>query len=237
MKIYLRKLIGALLIMAMLASLCGGALASSKKAVVSDSSARFYKNADSDSPYIKVDKGETVKVYATNGKWCKVKYDGKTGYIKKSDLSAKSSSGSSSHSSSGKSWKSKVVYMRWFNHGKDVLKKGHYGYIYDIKTGKKFKVWRQGGTNHADVEPATKKDARILKSLGSSWDARPVILKVGSTYVAASINTIAHGAQVRDHNGFNGQICLHLLGSKTHGGQEVRSDHQSAIREAYHWAH
>ena len=33
------------------------------------------------------------------------------------------------------------------------------------------------------------------------------------------------------------EICLHMVGSMTHGGENVRSDHQSAIKKAYNWAH
>ena len=127
--------------------------------------------------------------------------------------------------------------MKWFSGGSGVLKRKHTGYIYDIKTGYVIKVYRQGGCNHADIEPVTAEDAKKLKKLGNSWKHRPVILYAGGKYVAASINTKIHGTETITSNNYDGQICLHMLGSRTHGGDQVREDHQSAIQKAYNWAH
>ena len=234
MKGKIQKFLSMLLVLAMLTGMFSVALASSE-AKVSDSSAKFYKSASKSSKHVDIDKGATVKVKSVSGDWVKVKYKGTTGYMRKSDLSMSSSSSSSS--SSNKSWKDKVVKLRWFGSGKSVLREGHYGYLYDVKTGYKIKIKRMGGYNHADVEPATKSDARKLKKLGSSWDARPGILKVGDTYVACSFNTKAHGDQTIHSNGFNGQICLHMVGSKTHGSDKVNPNHQACIDKAYKWAH
>ena len=55
--------------------------------------------------------------------------------------------------------------------------------------------------------------------------------------MACSFNTKIHGDQTITDNGYDGQFCLHMVGSKTHGEQEVRADHQSAIEKAYRWAH
>lgn len=235
----LQKIICCLLLAAMMnAALCP-AFASSVKATVSSSSAKFYKRPSSSSDHVSIKKGVTVKVYEVEDDWAKVKYDGVTGYMK---VSALSSAGSSSHSSSSSSsskssWKSKVVALNWFEDGKSVLRKGSYGYVYDIKSGYTIKVKRMGGHNHADIEPATKADAEKLKKLGASWHARPAILHAGGKYVACSINTMPHGDQTLTNNGFEGQVCLHMVGSRTHGGDAVRSDHQSAIKKAYSWAH
>ena len=226
------------LVLVLVFAMIAPASASSKNAVVSSSSAKFYKSASTSSEHVNITKGTEVKVTDVNGKWAKVKCQGYKGYMKISDLSdLESSSSSSSSSSSGSSWKSKVVAMKWFDGGSGVLKKGHYGYIYDIKSGSTIKVYRMGGHYHADIEPATASDARKLKKLGSSWSARPVILYAGGKFVAASINTKAHGDQTITSNNFDGQICLHMIGSKTHGGEQVREDHQSAIEKAYRWAH
>ena len=213
------------------------AFADSKKAVVSSSSAKFYQYASSSSEHVDIPKDAEVKVSSVNGKWAKVKYHGHKGYMKVSDLSGAKDSSSSSSSSSHPSWKSKVVAMKWFDGGSSVLKKDHYGYIYDIKSGSTIKVYRMGGHYHADIEPATASDAKKLRKLGNSWSPRPVILYAGGKFVAASINTKAHGDQTITSNGFDGQVCLHMLGSKTHGGEQVRGDHQSAIEKAYKWAH
>ena len=239
MKNYLRKAVALVMVFILALSGCVTAGAKSVKATVSDSSARFYKSASSSSDHVNINKGVTVTVTAVKGSWTKVKYRGVTGYMRTSDLKVESSSSSSSSSSSRKSgsWKSRVVALKWFEDGKNVLHKGGYGYVYDIKSGATIKVKRMGGVNHADIEPATSSDAAKLKRLGSSWDARPAILKVGDQYVACSINTKGHGDETIDDNNFTGQICLHMVGSMTHGGQQVRSDHQAAIKRAYRWAH
>lgn len=239
MKRRLQKLVSLLMVLVLMMSVCPAALASSSKAVVSDSSAKFYKTASTHSDHLRIDKGATVTVKGVSGDWVKVKYKGVTGYMRKDDLAAKSSSShsSSSSSSSGSSWKSQVKMLKWFESGKSFLHEGSYGTLYDVKTGKKIKIKRMGGYNHADCEPATKSDASKLKSLGDSWDPRPGILKVGDKYTACSFNTKCHGDQTISDNNYDGQFCLHMIGSRTHGGDAVRSDHQSAIKRAYNWAH
>ena len=94
-----------------------------------------------------------------------------------------------------------------------------------------------GGHSHMDVEPVGKADGKALKDIGASWEARPAILYAGGKFIACSINTQPHGQQTIHDNDFDGQFCLHLTGSKTHGGDVVRGDHQAAIEKAYRWAH
>lgn len=238
MKRSLQKMISLVCVLMLAASFGSAALAKSVSAKVSESSAKFYEHASASSDHVRLDRGTKVTVKDVDGKWAKVKYKGVTGYMKVSTLEVPSgSSHDSSSSKSSGSWKSKVVALEWFEDGKHVLSKGHYGYIYDINSGKTIKIKRMGGVNHADIEPATRADARKLKSLGASWHARPVILKVGGKYVAASINTMPHGDQTIHDNDFEGQVCLHMVGSTTHGTDSVRSDHQAAIKKAYNWAH
>ena len=155
-----------------------------------------------------------------------------TGYVKKSCVSK--------HKTKAPSWKSKVVKLNWFKGGSGVLKKGSYGYIYDIDTGIKLRIKRMGGHNHADVEPATAADTAKLKKIAGgkfSWDSHAVILIAGGKYVACGINTMPHGDQTIKNNGYNGQFCLHMVGSLTHGTEKVNSAHQASIRRAYNWAH
>ena len=137
------------------------------------------------------------------------------------------------------SWKSKVVALNWYEGGSKVLKKGKYGYLYDVKSGIYLKIKRMGGSAHADVEPATMSDTAKLKKLsgGYSWKRRPGILYAGGKFVACSFATEPHGDQTIRDNGYDGQFCLHMLGSKTHGSDNVDADHQSAVKKAYNWAH
>ena len=96
-----------------------------------------------------------------------------------------------------------------------------------------------GGHYHADVEPATKSDtAKLLQIAGGSWswDSHAVILMVNGRYIACGINTMPHGDQTITNNGYNGQFCLHMRGSLTHGSTSTNSYHQDSIDRAYSWA-
>ena len=121
-----------------------------------------------------------------------------------------------------------------------MLKRGAYGTIYDIKSGEYIRVKRMGGSKHADIEPATAADTAKLKKICGgkfSWDSRPVILIAGGKYVACAINTMPHGDETITNNNYDGQCCLHMVNSRTHGTNKVNQNHQTAIKQAYNWAH
>ena len=226
----LHKLLCAALVSLLIASLLISALAESVTVKVNSSSAHFYKSASSSSASLRIKKGTKLTVTAVKNGWAKVSCKGKTGYMKTSDLARVKKKKSSS-------WKSKVKVMKWFEGGSEVLGIGSYGYIYDIWSGKTIRIKRMGGSSHADVEPATKKDTKKLYALGYSWESRPVVLLADGKYVACAINTMPHGDQTISTNGYNGQFCLHMLGSKTHGTDRINEEHQYSVKEAYEWAH
>ncbi|MGM0415125.1 MAG: peptidoglycan-binding protein [Bacillota bacterium] len=104
----------------------------------------------------------------------------------------------------------------------------------DVETGLSFRVKRLYGTNHADVEPLTAQDTNVLRRIygGSwSWDRRAVIVNINGRLIAGSINGVPHGGQSISNN-FNGHICLHFQGSRTHGGNRLDPDHQNMIKRA-----
>lgn len=138
------------------------------------------------------------------------------------------------------SWKAKVTMPDWYDGGCDVLEKGEYGYLYDIATGISLKVYRMGGSSHADLEPATAADTEKLRKIAGgsfSWDSHAVILGANGKFVACAINTMPHGNQTISDNNYDGQFCLHMIDSKTHGSNSVNEEHQKAIQMAYMWAH
>ena len=240
----LQKMIFLLAVALLITSTITPAMAKSVKAKVSSSSAKVYQKASRSSKSVKLKKGVTLKVTKVSGSWAKVTMNGRTGYMPKKYLTVtskgKSSSKSKKNSSSGKSWKSKVVKMNWFRGGSNVLRKGHYGTIYDIDTGISLRIKRMGGHYHADVEPATSADtAKLLRVAGGhfSWDSEAVILKAGGKYVACGINTLPHGDQTIYNNHYDGQFCLHMSGSRTHASSKENDHHQSSIDRAYRWAH
>lgn len=216
-----------------------------------------YQKASKSSKKVKVARNTKVYVIGAKGQFYHIQniQNSVKGYVLKSCISktkvpettADDDPGDDTGDDSGtaddtgvSSWKSKVVKLDWYGTGKDVLKRGGYGYIYDITTGIRMRIKRMGGTNHADVEPATKSDTAKLKKIAGgkfSWTCHAVILQAGGQYVACSINTMPHGQQTITNNGYDGQFCLHMVNSKTHGSGKVNPNHQTCINQAYKWAH
>lgn len=197
--------------------------------------AALYKGASSSSGKLgTIPKGTKLEVVGKSGGYYQVTNGSLYGYVSKSCISKTKPA-----TKSKTAWKSKVEKVNWFEDGNNLLTKGRYAYIYDINTGISLRVRCLYGSNHADVEPATKTDtAKLLKITGGnySWDSRAVIVNVNGRYIAAAINTMPHGEQAITDNGYDGQFCLHLTGSKTHGSDTVNEDHQASIQRAYNWA-
>ncbi|MGE5552272.1 MAG: peptidoglycan-binding domain-containing protein [Bacteroidota bacterium] len=107
--------------------------------------------------------------------------------------------------------------------------------VWDVESGKGFQVWRLQGTYHADVEPLTRTDTAILlAACGGHWTAkrRPALVEIEGRLVAASMYPYPHGNEAIHNNGFNGQFCLHFLGSRVHKSGRVDPAHQEAILRA-----
>ena len=217
-----------------------------------------YKKPSTSSRRVAITRNTKVYVIGQNGKFYKVENTKRsaTGYVLKTCVSktktpdptpADEEPGDDTGTEEGASgdtgvsaWKSKVVKLDWYKTGKDVLKRGGYAYLYDISTGIRMRIKRMGGTNHADVEPATAADTAKLKKIAGgkfSWVCHAVILQANGRYVACSINTMPHGDQTIRDNGYDGQFCLHMVNSKTHGTGKVNPNHQACINKAYKWAH
>ena len=105
--------------------------------------------------------------------------------------------------------------------------------IIDIESGASFHVQRRAGSHHADIQPLTKEDTRILKTIYKewSWKRRAVIVLYEGRTIAASMNGMPHGAGALD-NGFNGHFCLHFLNSTTHKTPTPDPAHQLMVLKA-----
>lgn len=152
--------------------------------------------------------------------------------------------------------------LPWFT---DVVKRwarGETATVYDIKTGKSFKVKRTYGTNHADCEPLTAADTAIMKQIYGgiwSWERRPVIVTVGNVKIAGSMTGYPHAGSDKypankvissrsggygrgtnfdavKGNNMNGHFDIHFYGSKNHYNNKVDSKHQAVVKEAAKWA-
>ena len=69
--------------------------------------------------------------------------------------------------------------------------------VLDVETGKMFKVQRRAGSRHADVQPLTSKDTKIMKEIYGgkwSWKRRAIIVIHQDQWIAASMHGMPHGA-------------------------------------------
>ena len=106
--------------------------------------------------------------------------------------------------------------------------------VLDVETGKKFKVQRRAGNRHADVQPLTSKDTKIMKEIYGgkwSWKRRAIIVIHRDRWVAASMHGVPHGAGALDNN-FPGHFCIHFYGSTTHRTNYMDLSHKLMILKA-----
>ena len=152
-----------------------------------------------------------------------------------------------------------VEKVDWFTGDiQQVWRVGVRAIVTDVYTGIAWRAQRIYGDKHADVEPATKEDTaaycRIYKVSNpqeiadreqelQSYRRRPLWVTIGKRTFAASLYGEPHnfdGDMIPD-NGFNGQVCIHFVNSRTHETDIVDYDrpingnfgHQSAIKYAY----
>lgn len=147
--------------------------------------------------------------------------------------------------------------LDWFKEVRYILKRGQKAVVTDVETGLSFEIKRTYGTNHADVEPLTKKDTNIIKEIwgGFSWERRAVIVQVGDYTLAASMTAMPHagvdsaaaGKYVKGrsggygyganldavkNNGVSGVLDLHFLNSRTHTTNVVQKSMQDMVKKA-----
>lgn len=130
----------------------------------------------------------------------------------------------------------KAKLLDWFDYVYPRFDRGEKVKVYDVETGITYYVIRVGGSNHADVEPATAADCKALKKTYAdkwSWDRRAVVVKLDGVYIAASINGYPHGYETISGNNMNGQICIHFLNSRTHINNAMCPTHQRMVQKAY----
>ena len=109
--------------------------------------------------------------------------------------------------------------------------------VIDIKSGLTYYVYRNGGHNHADVEPINQANTDIFYKIYDynwSWVRRPVWVEINpGVWVAGSINGYPHGNSYIKDTGMPGHTCIHFLNSKTHGTKRVDEGHQACVEYAY----
>lgn len=146
--------------------------------------------------------------------------------------------------------KAKTIYnVDWATYLKGkAIKKSTTLTLTDIARNVSFKVKVQSTGNHADVEPLTAKDTQALCSLygvsnadqlktGNYFQRRAMVVTNPDGYqFVGSIYAIPHGADTVSGNDFDGQFCLHFLGSEIHAGDggsvKPSENHQAMIKQA-----
>src|SRR4051812_23938190 len=106
--------------------------------------------------------------------------------------------------------------------------------VLDIETGKKFTVQRRAGSHHADVQPLTSKDTKVMKKIYGgkwSWKRRAIIVIHKDEWIAASMHGMPHGAGALKNN-FPGHFCIHFYGSTTHRTNSMDLSHMLMILKA-----
>ncbi len=121
-----------------------------------------------------------------------------------------------------------------------IWRKGTCATVTDVRTGLQYTAYRFGGWFHADCEPKTAADTKIMKKMFGgnwSWNRRAiwVTLSNGVTY-AASQHGMPHMANPVD-NDFPGHFCIHFYHSKVHETSAECPRHQSCVKYAYNAAH
>ncbi len=212
----------------------GGATAAASASSSSDGkvcytskSTKLYKSAStSASSYCTLSKGAKILVTQVKGDWCYVTAsNGKSGFVLASAV-CKSKAKTITEIKEADWFESNI--RRLFYVGATVT-------VTDVATRKTFQVYRHGGHNHADCEPATATDTATILSIyggSTSWHRRAIWVTVNGVTYAASMNFMNHGKYDIEDNNFDGHFCIHFTNSRTHGTDKVDDDHQSAIRTA-----
>jgi hypothetical protein len=108
--------------------------------------------------------------------------------------------------------------------------------VIDVYTGLSFRVQRRAGSYHADVQPLSADDTKVMKKFYDgkwSWCRKAVILELDDGYrIAASMAGMPHGQGAIQGNNFNGHFCLHFKDSKVHKTGKVDLAHQMMVWKA-----
>lgn len=89
--------------------------------------------------------------------------------------------------------------------------------LFDFLTKKSLFVQRTGGSYHADIEPTSPDDTKILEDILKKHKTSriPVLIKINGMWVCASLGNNVHGFGLISNNNLSGHLCLHFLNSKT----------------------
>lgn len=126
-------------------------------------------------------------------------------------------------------------YLDWWTEAQYVFPINKVAVVTDFETGRKFRIKRTIGANHADCEPLTAQDAAVMKQVWGgaySWKERAVIIEVDGRRLAASMSSMPHGIEYITGNNFSGHFDVHFRNSTRHADGLVTAAHQEQVRRA-----
>lgn len=118
---------------------------------------------------------------------------------------------------------------------KQIVSKKDIVTVIDLETGLRFRAQRRAGSSHADVQPVTKEDTRIMKQIYGgkwSWKRRAILVIKGRERIAGSMHGMPHGGDGIPDNDFKGHFCIHFQNSVTHGTGNLDMAHQLMVMKA-----
>ncbi|OEH87051.1 hypothetical protein BHU72_01385 [Desulfuribacillus stibiiarsenatis] len=127
------------------------------------------------------------------------------------------------------------AYLDWWTEVQYVFPIGAVAKVTDLYTGLTWNVKRTIGAFHADSEPLTLADTRIMQQAWGgvwSWTPRPILVEVNGHRIAASASSMPHSIQAIIDNGFEGHFDIHFANSIRHVDGLVDAQHQKAINIA-----
>lgn len=135
----------------------------------------------------------------------------------------------------------RVILQDWTNGVDKIIKKGvdNAFEVIDVRTGLHWTMMRFGDVTahwHADVCPVAKSDtAAMKKAWGGEFNSsrRPVWVRYGGKYYAASLMGYVHNTDPLPNNGMDGQVCLHFRGSRIHASGHIDEAQQACVWEAF----
>ena len=127
-------------------------------------------------------------------------------------------------------------YLDWWTQAQYVFPIGKKAKVIDFATGRSYNIVRSFGEFHADCEPLTAQDAKIMYEIWGnqwSWVPRAAIVEVDGRRIAASVTNMPHDVQQTiTNNNFNGHFDMHFLNSRRHVDNTVNVEHQNEIKKA-----
>ena len=131
-----------------------------------------------------------------------------------------------------------VKYEYWYATVRNECRKYPYCTIYDPESGLAYQVHMFSYGKHAEIEPLTANDTKIMYEIfgGQTWNPKPVwVIFADGTIRIATTHSVPHQVQHRTDNNFPGHSCLHFprtMAQVTAIGPYATS-HQKAVDKAW----